>query len=104
MKEPMYFYIRFRVALFCIGILAVINIMTFYEMNRWVNSARIQMSYGNHMGRMYLSTARDNVRLRRENNMLADIMLSNGQMGVVRFYCDDFRDWQDRQLKNANTN
>jgi hypothetical protein len=35
--------------------------------------------------------------------MLADLMTSSGQIGIMKYYCDDFRKWQDRQLRNANT-
>jgi hypothetical protein len=94
--EPLYYFIRFRVALFMMAFLFILNCATFYEMRKWNIRAKANLSYN-------IELLRANKRLIAENDMLADLMLSNGQIDIIRFYCDDFRKWQDRQLRNANT-
>lgn len=95
--EPLYYYLRFRVAIFVMIFLFILNCATFYEMRRWNIEAKAHRSYN-------IKLLRANNRLTRENDMLADLMTSSGQIGMIKYYCDDFRRWQNQQLRNAKTN
>jgi hypothetical protein len=95
--EPLYYYMRFRIALLCLVLLFILNCTTFYQMRKLNAVAVANMNYN-------VLLLRANIRLTRENDMLADLMTSSGQTGIIRYYCDDFRKWQDRQLRNAKTN
>jgi len=94
--EPLYYYLRFRVAVFVMAFLIILNFATFHQMKKWNREARANLSYN-------IKLLRANNRLNRENDMLADLMTSSGQMGIMKYYCDDFRRWQNQQLRNANT-
>jgi hypothetical protein len=94
--EPLYFYLRFRVAIFVMAFLIILNFATFHQMQKWNREAKANLSYN-------IKLLRANNRLMIENDMLADLMTSSGQIGIMKYYCDDFRRWQDRQLRNANT-
>jgi hypothetical protein len=94
--EPLYYYLRFRVAVFVMAFLIILNFATFHQMQKWNREAKANLSYN-------IKLLRANNRLNRENDMLADLMTSSGQIGIMKYYCDDFRRWQDRQLRNANT-
>jgi hypothetical protein len=94
--EPLYYYLRFRVAIFVMAFLIILNFATFHQMQKWNREAKANRSYN-------IKLLRANNRLNRENDMLADLMTSSGQMGMIRYYCDDFRRWQDQQLRNAGT-
>jgi len=96
-SEPLYYYLRFRIALMCLVLLFIMNFATFYQMRKLNAVAVANMNYN-------ILLLRANIRLTRENDMLADLMTSSGQTGIIRYYCDDFRKWQNRQLKNAKTN
>jgi len=93
--EPLYYYFRFRVAVAVMIFLFVLNALTFREMRKWNLEAKAHLSYN-------IKLLRANNRLTRENDMLADVMLSNGQLGIIRFYCDELRKWQEQQLRNAD--
>lgn len=95
--EPLYYFIRFRIALLCLVLLFILNCATFYQMRKLNAVAVANMNYN-------ILLLRANIRLTRENDMLADLMTSSGQIGIMKYYCDDFRKWQNRQLKNAKTN
>jgi hypothetical protein len=94
--EPLYYYLRFRVAIFVMAFLIILNFATFHQMQKWNREAKANLSYN-------IKLLRANNRLMIENDMLADLMTSSGQIGIMKYYCDDFRRWQDRQLRNANT-
>jgi hypothetical protein len=94
--EPLYYYLRFRVAIFVMAFLIILNFATYHQMQKWNREAKANLSYN-------IKLLRANNRLNRENDMLSDLMTSSGQMGIIRFYCDDFRKWQDQQLRNAGT-
>lgn len=94
--EPMYYYLRFRVAVAVIVFLLILNALTFREMRKWNYRADAHLEYN-------IELLQRNIRLLKENDMLADVMLSNGQFGIIQFYCDELRKWQDQQLRNANT-
>jgi hypothetical protein len=94
--EPLYFYLRFRVAIFVMAFLIILNFATYHQMQKWNREAKANLSYN-------IKLLRANNRLNRENDMLADLMTSSGQIGIMKYYCDDFRRWQDQQLKNAGT-
>jgi hypothetical protein len=95
--EPLYYYLRFRIALMCLVLLFIMNFATFYQMRKMKAVAVANMKYN-------ILLLRANIRLTHENDMLADLMTSSGQIGIMKYYCDDFRRWQDRQLRNAKTN
>ena len=95
--EPLYYFIRFRIAIICLVLLFILNCATFYQMRKINAVAVANMNYN-------ILLLRANIRLTRENDMLADLMTSSGQIGIMKYYCDDFRKWQNRQLKNAKTN
>jgi hypothetical protein len=95
--EPLYYFIRFRIAIICLVLLFILNFATFYQMRKMKAVAVANMNYN-------ILLLRANIRLTRENDMLADLMTSSGQIGIMKYYCDDFRKWQNRQLKNAKTN
>jgi hypothetical protein len=95
--EPLYYFIRFRIAIICLVLLFILNCATFYQMRKMNAVAVANMNYN-------ILLLRANIRLTRENDMLADLMTSSGQIGIMKYYCDDFRKWQNRQLKNAKTN
>jgi hypothetical protein len=94
--EPLYYYLRFRVAIFVMAFLIILNFATFHQMQKWNREAKANLSYN-------IKLLRANNRLMIENDMLADLMTSSGQIGIMKYYCDDFRRWQDQQLRNANT-
>jgi hypothetical protein len=94
--EPLYYFIRFRIAIICLVLLFILNFATFYQMRKMNAVAVANMNYN-------ILLLRANIRLTRENDMLADLMTSSGQIGIMKYYCDDFRKWQNRQLKNAGT-
>ena len=93
--EPLYYYLRFRVAVAVIVFLLILNALTFREMRKWNYRADAHLSYN-------IELLQRNVRLLKENDMLADVMVSSGQMGIVRFYCDELKKWQEQQLRNAD--
>jgi len=95
-SEPLYYYLRFRIALLCLVLLFIMNCTTFYQMRKLNAVAVANMNYN-------ILLLRANIRLTRENDMLADLMTSSGQIGIMKYYCDDFRKWQNRQLRNAGT-
>jgi hypothetical protein len=95
--EPLYYYMRFRIAIICLVLLFILNCATFYQMRKMKAVAVANMNYN-------ILLLRANIRLTRENDMLADLMTSSGQIGIMKYYCDDFRKWQNRQLRNAKTN
>jgi hypothetical protein len=95
--EPLYYFIRFRIAIICLVLLFILNCATFYQMRKMNAVAVANMNYN-------ILLLRANIRLTRENDMLADLMTSSGQIGIMKYYCDDFRRWQNRQLRNAKTN
>jgi hypothetical protein len=94
--EPLYYYLRFRVAIFVMAFLIILNFATFHQMQKWNREAKANLSYN-------IKLLRANNRLMIENDMLADLMTSSGQIGILKYYCDDFRRWQDQQLRNAGT-
>jgi hypothetical protein len=94
--EPLYYYLRFRVAIFVMAFLIILNFATFHQMQKWNREAKANLSYN-------IKLLRANNRLMIENDMLADLMTSNGQIGIMKYYCDDFRRWQNQQLRNAGT-
>jgi hypothetical protein len=95
--EPLYYFIRFRIAIICLVLLFILNCATFYQMRKMNAVAVANMNYN-------ILLLRANIRLTRENDMLADLMTSSGQIGIMKYYCDDFRKWQNKQLRNAKTN
>jgi hypothetical protein len=94
--EPLYYYLRFRVAIFVMAFLIILNFATYHQMQKWNREAKANLSYN-------IKLLRANNRLNRENDMLADLMTSSGQIGIMKYYCDDFRRWQNQQLRNAGT-
>ena len=95
--EPLYYFIRFRIAILCLVLLFIMNLVTFYHMRKFNAVAVANMNYNTFL-------LRSNIRLTQENDMLADLMTSSGQIGIMKYYCDDFRKWQNRQLRNAKEN
>ena len=93
--EPLYYYLRFRVAVAVIVFLLILNVLTFREMRNWNYRADAHLEYN-------IELLQRNIRLLKENDMLADVMVSSGQMGIVRFYCDELKKWQEQQLRNAD--
>ena len=93
--EPLYYYLRFRVAVAVIVFLLILNVLTFREMRKWNYRADAHLEYN-------IELLQRNIRLLKENDMLADVMLSNGQFGIIQFYCDELKKWQEQQLRNAD--
>jgi hypothetical protein len=101
--EPLYYYLRFRVAVMSIIFLFGYNYMTFREMQYWVQEANFWRNVNTKILERHNGYLRQIQECRDNNQMLTDIITSGYHAGIIRFYCDDFRKWQDRQLRNANT-
>lgn len=94
MTEPTYYYFRFRIALFCIAFMSVIAIASH------VRTIEFRDKY-NYM-------LKDNVKLYRQLrqcntdlDMTIDLYTSNGNIGIMQFYCDRFKMYQEKRLINA---
>jgi hypothetical protein len=101
--EPLYYYLRFRMAVLSMIVLTAFGYQSFRETNKWVSEANFWRNVNTNILKRHNGYLRQIQECRDNNQMLTDIITSGYHSGIIRFYCDDFRKWQDRQLRNANT-
>jgi hypothetical protein len=101
--EPLYFYLRFRMAVLSIIVLTAFGYQSFRETNKWVQEANFWRNVNTNILKRHNGYLRQIQECRDNNEMLTDIITSGYHPGIIRFYCDDFRKWQNQQLRNANT-
>lgn len=86
---------------FATWVLAVCTLLFFattlasmHEQKRWQTYAEVYRTE-------YLKAVKQRNTAQAEADMFADMLTSNGQMGIIRYYCDRFRKFEMERLCQA---
>jgi hypothetical protein len=90
-KEPLYYYLRFRVACLIIALFFGLLIMAYRDISKLSQQSKMYRE-------LYIEKTVEYRYTRYDLDMLADILTSNGQLGIVRYYCDSFKKWDEQRL------
>jgi hypothetical protein len=94
MPEPTYYYFRFRIALFCVAFFFVISIASHFRTIEFRDKYEAQLS-------AHVKDLKALNQCNADLDMTIDLYTSNGNIAIMQFYCDRFKRYQDRRLRQG---
>jgi len=91
MTEPTYYYFRFRIALLCIVLMFAVSVASHFKTVEFRDKYEYMVSQN-------VKLSNQLIQCNSDLDMTIDLYTSNGNIAIMKHYCDRFKRYQDRRL------
>lgn len=95
MREPIYYYFRFRIALLCIALMTVVSIASHFRTIEFRDKYEYMITEN---VKLYKQLRECNEDL----DMTIDLYTSRGNTAIMDYYCDRWKRYQESRIERLN--